>query len=400
MKISTSKIFFAWLFSVVFASQIWGQAITITAADMPAPAEPYTVDVVTSNLPAVTIGNNAAWNYATVYGNSPITADFYPEYVPFFTNAGVDIYRFLLKNMNSDFGYNTYMEFDFNNAAIDDIGVDVPAQEYTLQPFTGNINDSLFIPAQSYLVPAPHRIVEFPMTANSAWSSSSRRYTDMIFNVPAFGLNNAPLRHAYTWVRNDSIVGYGKMRVYTASGPSIDYDVLMDRVEEYTLDSFYLYGSPAPVQLLTVFGATQGQLTEQNYRYNFYRKGSFNYLASFYYADDASFGTPLAFYVTQDGLETATASAVGEKASYATVLYPNPCAGSEINVKVLGNHFDIEKYRITDQMGRLVRQGQTEATGDGVRVRLEAALPTGQYHISLMDRDLRSVVSEIFEVIH
>lgn len=400
MKISTSKTILAGLFSLAFASQIWGQAITITAADMPAPTEPYNVDVNTTNLPAVTVGSSAVWDYATVFGNDPIVADYFPENIPFFTNAGVDVFRYLFKHMNSDFGYEMYQEFDFNNGAVDDIGVDVPSQMNTLQPFTGNINDSLFIPAQSYIVPVPRRIVEFPMTANSAWSSSSRRYTDMIFNVPAFGLNYAPLRHAYTWVRKDTIVGYGKMRVYTAAGPSIDYDVLMSKIEEYTIDSFYLYGSPAPVQLLTAFGAAQGQITEKNYRYNFYRKGSFNYLASFYYADDASFGTPVAFYVAQDDIETATASAVNEKVSYATILYPNPCTGSEINVKVLGSHFDMEKYVITDQMGRAMRQGQPEPTGDGVRVRLDAGLVAGSYQITLFDKEANKVVAEKFEVLH
>jgi hypothetical protein len=292
-----------------------------------------------------------------------------------------------------------YQEYDFNANGVDDIAMDIVEQRYSLQQVTGSATDSLIIPSQSYIYNSPHRIVEFPMTANSAWSSSSRRTVEMVINVPAFGLNNAPVTHAFTWQRNDTIVGWGKARVYTPDGPSIDYDVLIDKVTDYTLDSFYLGGAPAPGALLSAFGVSQGQKTQKNNRYNFYRKGHFAYLVGFSYNDDAFSDLQFAF-VNTDDIETATASATAEKLSYATVLYPNPRAGSEINIKVMGTQFDIEKYIITDQMGRFVRQGETEDTGDGIKVRLNETLAPGQYCISLLDKKSRSVIAEKFDVIH
>jgi hypothetical protein len=310
------------------------------------------------------------------------------------------VYRTLFKNFNADYGYEIYQEFDFNENGVYDIGVDILAQNNTLQPFTGNISDSIFIPAQSKIVSVPKRVVEFPFTANSAWSSDSRRVTDMVFHVPAFGLNYTPAQHVYHWVRQDSIVGWGKMRVYTAAGPSIDYDVLMDKISEYTLDSFYLNGAPAPSALLTAFGVVQGQKTEHNNRYNFYRKGSFGYLASFYYETDNTFTNLFSAYIGTDGLETAPLSAVVERVSYAMVLYPNPSAGSELNIKLVGGQFKLENYEVFDAMGRLVRQGQLEARGSDFQVSMGEPLPNGNYVIQLKNKELRSVATQQFEVIN
>ncbi|MCC6726975.1 MAG: hypothetical protein IT258_20910, partial [Saprospiraceae bacterium] len=262
MKKIFTQPFFALIISLLSGFSAFGQtAITITAADMPVPTGPYNLDEITGLVSNQTIANDGTWDFSAFNGNLPNSVDYYPETIPFFTDAGVDAYRLVTKTLTSGFGYYIYQEVDFNDDAVDDIAVDVPAQGYTLQPFTGNIGDSLLIPAQSYIYDTYRRFIQFPMTANSTWSSSSRRTADMYIHVPAFGLNYAPIQQAYTWVRNDAIVGWGKMRVYTPDGPSVQYDVLVDKITEYATDSMYLNGAPAPTQLLTAFGITQGQKT-------------------------------------------------------------------------------------------------------------------------------------------
>jgi hypothetical protein len=309
---------------------------TITADDMPPPIGPYNYDNVSGLLSGETPANDGTWDYSGISANTPTTASYYPEFVPFFVDAGVDAYRSFNKNLNAGFAYQIYQEFDFNENGVYDIGVDIEEDSNTLLPFTGNINDSIFLPAQREIVSVPRRIIEFPFSENSAWSSSSRRVTEMVINVPAFGLNYAHFEHAYTWVRKDTIVGWGKMRVYTPDGPSISYDVLMDQISEHTVDSFYLGGMPAPPALLDAFGILQGQKTEIVHRYNFYRKGSFAYLASLYFGADDTFTNALEAYISTDGIETAPPSAVIDQATYATLLYPNPATGGELNIKVMG----------------------------------------------------------------
>lgn len=401
MKNATSKIHFSLIISVLAGLSAFGQtATTITADDMPVPTEPYYVDKVTGLVPNASPAENETWDYANVFGNSPDSVYYYPEYLPFFLDAGVDVYRPFFKNFSPDFGYQIFQEFDFNQNGIYDVGVDVLGQNNTLQPFTGNINDSIFILAQSEIVSVPRRIIEFPFTANSAWSSSSRRVTDMVINVPAFGLNYAPVQHAYTWVRHDSIVGWGKMRVYTPDGPSIDYDVLMDRMAEHAVDSFYLNGTPAPAPLLTAFGVAQGQLTHRNHRYIFYRKGTFGYLATFTYGSDATYSNLINAFIGTDGLEAAPSATV-ESLRYASVLYPNPSAGGELNIRLMGGQFELGSFEVFDAMGRQVRQGKLlEANGGEFQVKMGTHLPTGNYLIQLKDKQLRSVAVQRFEVVN
>ncbi|MBL7729499.1 MAG: hypothetical protein JNM68_17515, partial [Dinghuibacter sp.] len=112
--------------------------------------------------------------------------------------------------------------------------------------------------------------------------SESRRVVNFNLNVAAYGLNNAPAQHVWTVYREEKIVGYGKIRVYHPDGPSQYYEVLKSEVTEYAIDSFYLYGKPAPDALLKAFGAEQAQKINIDNRVNFYRKGSFNYLFSLY----------------------------------------------------------------------------------------------------------------------
>lgn len=401
MKRFTRPFILASLMTVSSVFTAFGQAITIESDDMPVPTEPYNIDDVGNILPNASPIENGVWDYENAHAGNYTVAEFYPETIPFFTDAGVDAYRFLLKNLNTGFGYNLYMEFDFNTGSIDDIAVDVPGQAYTLQPFTGNINDSIFFPAQRYIIDTPRRIVEFPMTMGSAWSSSSRRVTDMVFNIPAFGLNYQTVQHAYTWVRQDTVVGWGKMRVYTPDGPSIYYDVLMDKISEFTRDSFYMNGLPAPAPLLSAFGVAQGQKTEETYRYNFYRKGSFNYLASFFYNTDATFSTLAGIFFHLDDLETAPSATTSQKVSYATILYPNPSRGSEINIKVMGNDLTFSSYFITDAQGKTVQEGEMDNIGgDEVRVYMNEVLPAGNYYITLRDGKRNNIISEQFEVIN
>ncbi len=375
------------------------QAITIEAADMPVPTVNYNYDNIIGMAPSVpTIAQDAQWDYSTYFGNMPDFAAYHPETITLFTDAGVDVYRGMFKYFNTSFGYQMWQEFDFNENVIDDIAVDVPYQPNTLQPFTGNISDSIFILPQSYILNQPRRIVEFPFTANSSWNSNSRRVTEMILNVPSFGLNNAPVTHAYTWVRKDTIIAYGKMRVYTSAGPSIEYDVLLDKSSEYTLDSFYLAGQPAPSALLTAFGVSQGQKTNVNYRYQFYRKGTFAHLLGYFYGADESFTNPVDIYVHTDDIETYNGTFQVDYINYTTVLYPNPSIGNEINIKILGQVPSINKYTISDIFGKTIQTGSLENGGMGeFNIPFQQSLIPGNYFISLQN-NAQNILTEYFQV--
>ncbi len=248
--------------------------ITINASDIPIPGTFNIMSLTAANPPAATVGTNQNWDYSTFSTTNTSTNVYEPETDPFFTNAGVDVYYNSFKTLSPSLalGYNMSFEFDFNANAVEDKGLYVYAGSYTLGNITGNNNDSLKIPTQKQLFNQSRKVFQFPATANSAWTSSSRSAVDFTITAAAFGLNNTPAKHVFHYTRKDSVIGWGKLSVHTPNGGSIPYDVLMIQSENYAIDSFYLAGAPAPAALLTAFSVAQGQKTEIGHLRSFHRK--------------------------------------------------------------------------------------------------------------------------------
>jgi hypothetical protein len=372
--------------------------ITITGTDIPVPPEINNFDEITTTNPASpSVGANLQWDYSSHFGNDPFALIYPQETNPFFTNAGVDVYVQGFKNLNSNLGYILYNEVDFNNNDVLDAGVDIIYQAYSLAAYTGNTADSLVFPDQQYIFNQPRVFMHFPFTANSSWHSSSSRQTDFNLTITALGLNRVPGQQRYTIVRSDSIVGWGKMSVHTPNGPSIGYDVLMDRIEQYAVDSFFINGGPAPTVLLTSFGISQGQISGANYAYNFYRKGTYAYLMRFFYGADKTFTTLSQAFVNTDDLLTGIGDP--QQLSYTTLVFPNPSNTNEINIKLFGKSISNATYVITDLSGKTVQNGApTLQSNEMIQVKLNHQLINGNYFIKIFDESKHEVVSEQIEV--
>ena len=376
------------------ASVAFGQ-VNITSADMPVPTAAYHLrNFTSSSAPNPVAGTSATWDYST-YAGTPDSAVYVTETDTFFTNAGVDVYRSSFKSLLPGLGYYVYGEFDFNGSNIKESAIDVLDQPYDISGTTGGSSDSLIIPAQRQLLTTAREIVHFPFTAGSAWNSNSTRTVTFYLSVAAASLSHAPIQHTYHVIRRDSITGWGKLKVYTSAGASMQYDVLMDKISEYAADSFYMGGSPAPATLLAAFGMYQGQKTDSNYRYNFYRKGSFIYLLSYYYGSDATYTNSVSKFMSSDNVTPAGVASMGNIA-YSSILFPNPTNSSEINVMISGKNVSNGNYTITDMTGKTVQSGAIEMLQGTVHVALNTSLAAGNYVINIADREHHTVVTEQF----
>ncbi|MBX2905222.1 MAG: T9SS type A sorting domain-containing protein [Taibaiella sp.] len=371
-----------------------GQAITINAADVSlAPATFTLYDVSTGAITSPSIATAATWDYSTYSG--PFTSTSYAaETDPLFTAAGSDLQTTgLRKHLNSTMVYYFTSKLDGNATGVYENGIDMYEQLYDISAVTGTMGDSLNIPAQKYVLPTPKALLSFPMSANSEWHTSSRRVTSFKLTVASAGLTNAPCEHAYVDYRKDTIVGWGKMKVHTATGASAPIDVLMDKCTEYSTDSFYIGGSPAPASLLTPFGMAQGQLTDTRYRYVFQRKGSLMYLAAFIFSDN-TFTTATTLYMSTD-LSTSGINNMPDQ--YTTVLFPNPSTGSDINLLISGGKLKADNYVVTDMLGRTVATGAPQSTQGALKMKFENKLPAGQYLLTVLGNG-HTITTEQFSV--
>lgn len=379
------------------ASLSYGQ-ITISATDMPVPTGSYSIqDMTNPGMPTSPIpGTNIMWYYGDINGTD-YTEDYATETDTFFTNVGVDVNYFTYKSMvggAAGFAYDVYSELDFTTTDVTEKGRFIDFQGYDLSFVTGNTGDSLTIPAQKARPVQTVQTMKFPLTMSTSWHSVSRQVTDFTLTLSPL-YDHTPSQHVYYIHRDDTVAGWGKMRVYTTSGASVWYDVLMDKISYYTVDSFYMGGVAAPDVILSSFGITQGQHTDSTDRYEFYRKGSYNYLAQFNYYEDNTYTNLGDAYYNTDNLTPSGVDAVNN-AAYSTVLYPNPVTGAELNFKVMGGNAHIAKYIITDVAGRVV----VNAAGDNTATLHvnTGDMATGTYILNVFNDKNERIAQEQFNV--
>lgn len=371
--------------------------ITINASDMPVPEGLYNFKNLLNLAPAPVPQKNGTWDYGQIEGEDTLVLGYYKETLPVFIDEGVDVYQSGFKALTQTLGYNVFYEIDFNDTAVLDKMMYIDNQAYGLGALTGNNKDSLTIPLQGWQWGSPRKIIQFPFTDNSSWQSVSYRKTNFNLTVTAAALNKAPGVQSYYLVRLDTIVGYGKMRLHTPNGPSKYYDVLVDQSSQFAIDSFFLFGQPAPAVLLNAFGITQGQVTGVDNRYIFYRKGSYVPLAGVNYAAD-TFTTPTIFFYNTDDLLLSDEN-VNQQA-FTTVLFPNPLKGTQLKMMVKGLDVSQNTYTITDFLGRIVQSGKVQANGELLSFDLSANLTSGQYIVSILDGLNQAIITESFIVSH
>lgn len=384
------------LLAVLPAAALSFGQITINSTDMPVPTTSYNIADMSNPAmpPSPIIGTSITWDFGGFNGTS-YTEDYLPETDTFFTNVGVDVNYWTTKTMVPGvFFYEMYDELDFNSSAVTNRGAYIAYQGYDISAGTGTADDSVIIPEQKHRFTQPITQIQFPLTNGTSWHTVARCITDFTLTISPF-YDHTPSQHVYYVHRDDSVVGWGKMRVYAATGPSAWYDVLMNKIGYYTVDSFYIGGMPADPTLLSTFGMSQGQHSDSFYSYEFYRKGSYNYLAQFNYYNDATYANLGDAYYATDNVDPSSVGNTGAVA-YTTLLFPNPAAGNEVCLKATGK-VDMANYAITDMSGRMVATGST--TGQLLKADI-SNLQSGIYVINVFDAASKRVAQEQFTVAH
>lgn len=388
------KNVFTLLILCCLAATVFGQTpFTITADNFPI----YGIQNFQgpNTGPNLTPAANGNWDFSALNATDMAQTVYFPETDPFYTAAGVDVYVSDFKNLTPNLGYLVFNEFDFNSSGVFDKGIYVDRQAYSLGAFSGNNLDSIVFPLQGYIYPTARKIMQFPATCQTSWSSQNRRWVDFNLTVTAFGLNGTPGRQVFTTFRTDSIVGWGKMSVYADNGPSIQYDVLIDKIDQYAVDSFYLAGAPAPAVLLTAFGISQGQQTGINKRYVVFREGHSTPLAVFQYGSN-NYTNPEAIYFDTENLTTITSVDNPDEQAFAVLLFPNPSSSGQLNVQFNGHFPAIDNYRVLDLQGRVVQSGKVDISRGFLQLQLGKQIPNGQYLLQLADEKNQTQVNESF----
>lgn len=327
-------------------------------------------------------GSNLTWDWGSVNMPAKGTWDYPTVSDPFFATQSDVFYEgsHVVSGLTylADYYYVTNANFYGEN------GIHIPAQGYSQTSITGGANDSIIFPEQKYLYNQSREIIHFPMSTGYTNSTDCKRAINFNITVASYGLNNAPAQNVFHTYRNDTVVGYGKMRVKSAAGTSKYYDVLVLKSWQYTTDSFYLGGMPAPSALLSAFGVTQGMVSNTSNRLYFFRENRAQALATVSYGSNP-FTTYSGIDVDADMLDFPTTLNDQAEESGFSLVYPNPCSGNKVQYLPLNGKQSLHSYTILDMQGRLIKSGNLNASTRTHQIEFPSEAVNGIYHIRIFD---------------
>lgn len=291
-------------------------------------------------------GANQLWDYSLA---APVfiqdTISFVPAIHPVFS----------VEALKEQYKVETLFSFSYDYDEVLEKSIDsytrsgriIPAQDYCIQGITGNVMDSMLIPAQSFYYQEPFDEIIFPCTMGSSWSSNYSYTVQMLSRVPSIGSYNAAVEHRAYVSRSNQVVGWGK--ILPPSGGSfvpLPREVLLLKISEVQLDSIYVNGTLSNMASLLLFGVNQGNTLTRNF-YCFVDTADLQPVAIFEYgASDFQLCSKAIFRM--NNLDYA-GIANSYKESFIQ-LFPNPAS----NQLTFESNSEIKKVKIVSAEGKTV----------------------------------------------
>lgn len=348
---------------------------------MPQTATAYRLDP-NMTYPTLTSSTNASWDLSNVTYDTTNIRSYYegPFSDPAFPNA--TFYDTITYPVGAALSYGVQEAGLLGANGFQFIGQKIPRQSFSLAPATGGANDSMTFPAQNITYSSPRTAIAFPATMGSSWNSNYSFTTNFNLTVAAYNLNNTPCQRKTMVSYTNNVIGWGTLRVKDSNGvATAPMNVLMVKTVMHQVDSFFLAGSPAPPQLLTPFGLSQGFKTDR-YFYDFLRAGERMPLFSALYRDSTF--SPLNVERMDVHVERLTPLGIASLDMQNGVkAYPNPVKGQTVNLEIEGHNGNLLSYTLMNMAGQVVGQGTLTPTAGAAQLKAEALATPGIYYLQL-----------------
>lgn len=380
------------LFATLFSLSLSASAqLTLNSANAPTVAICQQNDTLmrlkrSGTVPSFAGAANATWDLTVMgdstsffYDNGAYSGSAFPTAT--FTQPGAYPFSSLM--------YYIDAIYDVTPTGIINYGEHIERQALSLAGVSGATTDTLTFLQQDIPYTSNPKDLKYPCTMGTTWTEVIPYVTDFELTILAYGLDHTPGERRSHLTRSYNVIGWGKMRVNTPSGPSAYMDVLEVEISHRVIDSFYLGGAPAPESLLTAFGTTQGQVSETNYR-RFYRAGELRELARVTYSNN-TYSTIQEVFVHKQRLPMPTTAIADNEIERSFVVYPNPVTGTSFKVD-MENAGKSATYRICNLLGQEVAIGAVSANG---MVSLDESIPTGNYVIKILTEEGYQKVSQL-----
>lgn len=242
-----------------------------------------------------------------------------------------------------------YAMYSIDSAGISVVGERLLAKNVSIANITHDSTDTMTLQMQDVFYSKPIRRLVCPATYSSSWQDHSSRILYGYLTIPSLNYHREPFEVHTTYTQQDSVTGYGTMKLKNKYGDTVSINVLQVQYVNTRIDSAFISGiyiTPS-VAGYTKLPAGQ-QITAPGYRY--YMQGTPYPAVEFLY--DSSFtksveATMLLSNYWPTGINTVNNSNFR--------VYPNP-ATNTISISVPQQNDDL-KYDITNMTGQQVHSG-------------------------------------------
>jgi len=335
------------------------------------------VSLHNATLPVLTPATGAIWDMSLIVDSLPY---FWDIRVPSTTYQYADSNEYTF----GTFRYQGNAGVNITGSGIIELEIALKEKEYNLATLTIDPYDTLFIPEQTVTYSSPLVHVGFPANYGSEWQSNYISSTIYELTLGIFSYVHKPIERRSYIQRRDTVRGWGKMRVRSATGlPSDYFDVLQVHSTTITTDSFFTDGAPALPSVLTIFNVQQG-IADTLYTQRYYRAQEVTPFATVAYSD-AGYSQPIKVTthiqrLTVVGLDEVTDRTIPE-------VYPNPVTGNVVYVTSLPATGE-SSYLLTDIAGKEIGSGQIDKKETPIRIKLPASVTSGCYTLSISNNNV------------
>ncbi len=380
--------------TLLFSNSLLAQSpivLNTTNENMLQPGTYHARGVNTATLNAPTKGANKTWDFSKIQGGQ-VNATNLIQVSSFSSTAVGDTTASVL--IADGLSIPLTNVYDMDASGFFNAGAVIAKQAYDISNATGNKGDTLFVPAQ--VLKYRQTYVQFPCSYDSSWKSAYKTTINFIVDSKKNFLNNAPASKVSHVTVIDSVVGWGALNIPSSNKSGIPYPVLLVKERATTMDSFYLYGSPAPKILLDNFLVSQG-MTTSTYTEYFFRTGTVVPLLTIGYDSDYTYSSASTASFSTDNVQSGIEE--GNTSLINLSIYPNPAINGLAECSFIKPSAGNWKLNIINTLGQIVQSKTIEGTGKiSSEINLENVNKSGLYLVNIYDENSTLIANSKLDI--
>ena len=333
-------------------------------------------------------GNNQLWDYSnlkdsvnSIYSNYFVPATNYGSLPNTFSDANLAYNSRIFFNIIAQYPCRVYQKLD--SLGLNTLGITTGGAKFTLVQLTTVLEDSLYFLADTIRYSSNALTYKFPMTVGTSWKNNYTETINFKISLSVFGLNRTPGQRISYFSSEDSIAGWGTLRLKNpAGGANLEYAVLLHKHNDSRIDSFYLEGSPTSDNLLILGRLLQGTVTKSVTKYRFLGFGFKEPLLYLSVDEDRTISTTYRAVLPNLGL-TVGNKEINNSFVHSTI-FPNP-ANDYITINFDKKNSKDWILMIYNDIGQISSINTISFNQGIVNYPLKIDLPKGTYFYNLLD---------------